>query len=256
MHILNNPARLAKLLASIKVFNKSNRPLSPMDVAREIETLQKDLNNDQSELIKRLPIKLDMIKQFQSLLRLPPQVQDMVVWGETMSKTGVLGFSVAAKIAMFDNSNDVLKLVGTVTDISRPLTKENVKHMLSMKKHNPGTTIEECLSEILNVTRPITITHYMFVSGLGSDIVQVLKKLSQESNQDINQFAADVLRKIFPKDCVENVKIFTDYVRLSLTKEGMDFITKYSTSHDVLRQNVLNHMFESGGFLNDRQRSV
>ena len=256
MHIINNPARLAKLLASVNVPKNSDRPLSPMDVAREIEVLQKDLNNDQSELVKRLPIKLDIIKQFQSLLRLPPQVQDMVVWGGTKKKTGVLGFSVAAKIAMFGNPNDVLKLAGTVTDMSRPLTKENVKNISSTKKSNPDTTIEECILEILNVTRPITITHYMFVSGLDSNIVQVLKKLSQESNQDINQFAADALRKIFPKDCVESVKIFTDYTRLSLTKEGMDFITKYSTSYDVLRQNVLNHMFESGGFLNDGQRSV
>ena len=253
MHVINNPVRLAKLLASINVPKNSDRPLSPIDVAREIEALQKDLNNNQGELVKRLPIKPDMIKQFQSLLRLPPQIQDMVVWGGTRSKTGVLGFSVAAKIVMFDNPKDVLKLAGTVTGISRPLTKENVKHMLSMKKHNPDTTIDECISEILNVTRPITITHYMFVSGLDSNIVQVLKKVSQESNQDVNQFAADTLRKIFPKECVENVKIFTDYARLSLTKEGTNFITKYSTSHNILRQNVLNHMFESGGFLNDGQ---
>ncbi len=248
MDILNNPARLAKLLTSLNVPNNLNRPLSPMEVAREIEMLQKDLNNDQNELVKRLPIKQDMVKQFQSLLKLPPQVQDMVVWGESKRKTGALGFSVAAKIAMFDNPSDVLKLVGTVTEMSRPVTKDEIKGLLSMKKHNPDTTIEACLSEILNVTRPITITHHMFVSGLDTDVVQALKKSSRELNQDIHHLAADALRKIFPSRFVENVKIFADCARLSLTEEGMNFITKYSKSHNILRQNVLNHMFESRGF--------
>ena len=137
MYILNNPARLAKLLASLNVPNNLNRPLSPMDVAREIKTLQKDLNNDQNELVKRLPIEQDMTKQFLSLLRLPPQVQDMVVWGESKKETGALGFSVAARIAMFDEPQDVLKLVGTVTEMSRPITKEEVKGMLSMEKTQP-----------------------------------------------------------------------------------------------------------------------
>ena len=256
MYILNNPARLAKLLASLNVPNNLNRPLSPMDVAREIETLQKDLNNDQNELVKRLPIEQDMTKQFLSLLRLPPQVQDMVVWGESKKETGALGFSVAARIAMFDEPQDVLKLVGTVTEMSRPITKEEVKGMLSMKKRNPDITIEECILEILDVTRPVTITHHIFVSDLNPDIAQALKKSSRKSNQNVHQFAADELRKIFPEEFVENVKIFADCARLSLTEEGMGFITKYSKSHGILRQNVLNHMFESGGFPNDGQRTV
>ena len=227
-----------------------------MEVAREIETLQKDLNNDHNELVKRLPIKQDMIKQFQSLLELPSQVQDMVVWGESKSETGALGFSVAAKIAMFDNPLDVLKLIGTVAEMPRPITKDEVKGLLSMKKHNPNTTIEKCLLEILNVTRPIIITHHIFVSGLTVDVVQALKTSSRKLNQDIHQFATDVLCKIFPKELVKNVKIFADCARLSLTEEGMDFITKYSKSHGILRQNVLNHMFESRGFSNDGKQTV
>ena len=147
MHILNNPTRLAKLLVSINVPNNLGRPLSPMDVAREIEMLQKDLDNDQNELVKRLPIKQDMIKQFQSLLKLPPQVQDMIVWGESKRETGALGFSVAARIAMFNNPSDVLKLVGTVTEMSHSVTKDEVKNILSMKRRNPNISIEDCLLE-------------------------------------------------------------------------------------------------------------
>lgn len=250
MHILNNPTRLAKLLVSINVPNNLGRPLSPMDVAREIEMLQKDLDNDQNELVKRLPIKQDMIKQFQSLLKLPPQVQDMIVWGESKRETGALGFSVAARIAMFNNPSDVLKLVGTVTEMSHSVTKDEVKNILSMKRRNPNISIEDCLLEILNISRPITIIHYMFISGLNPDIIQVLKKSSQELNQDIHQFAANVLCTIFPERSVEKVKIFADCARLSLAEEGMNFIAKYSKSHNILRQNVLNHMFTLKGFSN------
>ena len=90
----------------------------------------------------------------------------------------------------------------------------------------------------------------MFISGLNPDIIQVLKKSSQELNQDIHQFAANVLCTIFPERSVEKVKIFADCARLSLAEEGMNFIAKYSKSHNILRQNVLNHMFTLKGFSN------
>lgn len=246
MQILDSPARLAKLLVSIKVPH-NNRPLSPVDVAQDIHSMLEDLGGDRNELVKRLPIKLDITKEFLRLLKLPPQLRGMVVWGESKSETGAIGFSVASRIASLNDHDDMLKMAGTITEMSRPVTKEEIKSILSLKKHNPDKPIEECLSEVLNVMRPVTITHYIFLSGLDADIKKSIDLRARESRQSIHDLAANTLRRLFPPDSLKSAKLFSDCIRLSLTRDGADFIQAYSRSKDILMQGALNHMMRSEG---------
>ena len=249
MQVLNNPHRLAKLLASINVHG-TMRPLEPIDTAYEISIMLSDLNNDRTELVKRLPISLDIIKQFLRLLKLPPEIQDVIVWGESKKETGSIGFSVASRLAQFDNQHDVLKMVSAMFEIQRPVTKDEIKIILSLKKHNPKKSIEDCIKEVLNVVRTSTIQHYLFLSGLKHEIIEKLKKISS-SKQNIHEIAFNILQKVFPQNSLKNTKVFSDSIRLSLTKQGKDYITEYSQSNDLLRRDVVNHMFESSGILNE-----
>jgi len=244
MYVLSNPRRLAKLLTSIKV-TKPDRPLTPVETAKEIEAMLHDLNGDKNELVKRLPISADIIKQFLGLLNLPPEIQDIVIWGESKKETGSIGFSVAAKISRFDNQNDMLKVASAVLGMDRPVTKEEVKAVLSLKKHNSEKPIDECVTEVLNVTRPLIIQHFMFISGLRPDIIDRLKTESSISDQDIHEFARHLLCRFIPNDSLKGLKVFRDCIRLSLTKQGKDHLDEYSTSNDLSRQEIINHMFDS-----------
>lgn len=244
MYILNSPARLAKLLVSIKVPG-TNRPLSPVDVAKEIHMMLKDLDGDRNELIKRLPIEQDVTNQFLRLLNLPPQIRGMVVWGESKHETGAIGFSVASRIASLDGPNDMLKVAGTITEMPRPVTKEEIKGILSLKKNNPDKPIEECLSEVLNVTRPVVITHHIFLSGLDPNIAGSIKRRAHKSGKNMHDLASSALRRVFPDDSLKSAKVFSDCIRLSLTEKGADFISEYSESHGIPMQEALNHMLGS-----------
>ena len=241
MAVLNNPSRLAKLLVSIKVSGTS-RPLSPIDVANEINEMQKDLGEDRDELIRRLPIGQDLTNQFLCLLKLPPEVQGMVVWGESRHEMGAIGFSVASRIAALDDDRDKMKVVSAIDGMARPVTKEEIKGILSLKKSNPNKPIEECLSEVLNVTRPVVITHHIFLSGLDPAIVESMKRRARKSGESTNELASCALRRVFPEGSLKNTKVFSDCIRLSLTKKGADFISRYSESHDISMQDTLNHM--------------
>lgn len=247
MLLLNNPQRLAKLLASLNV-QGSNRPLSPVEVANEIRVLQEDLDGDLKETIKRLPVSAEIAKQFMELMNLPSKIQDVIVWGESSKKDGSIGFSVAAKMAKLNNHNDILKLAGTILDMSRPITKEELKGLLSLKKRNPSKSIDECISEILNVTREFTIHHFLFISRINPSFASIL--VDNKLGRNVHDEALAVLKNIFPTGTLKNVKVSNERIRLALDEDGWKFIAEYSRRHDVARQDVVNHMLEAAGFIN------
>ena len=248
MHIINNPQRLAKLLASLNVPG-SIRPLSPVEVANEIGVMCDDLGGDLKEVINRLPVSTDIVKEFLCLNKLPPEIQGVVTWGESSKEDGSIGFSVAAKISRLNDHNDILKLAATVLDMTRPVTKEEVKGVLSLKKTNPDKPIDECIREVLNVTRKITIHHFLFICNIKSDIVTLLD--NNQSGKNARDQVMIVLNDIFPTGTLKDVKVTNERVRLALNEEGWKFISTYTDRHSTTRQNVVNHMLESAGFTND-----
>ena len=246
MSVLDSPGRLARLLLSVNV-SGTDRPLSPLDVATEIHTMMTDLGGDRDELVRRLPIGQDLTRQFLRLLDLPPQIRGMVVWGESRHETGAIGFSVASRIASLNEPDDMLSVVGAITEMPRPVTAEEIKGIVSLKKSNHDKPIEECLSEVLNVTRPVTIIHHMFLSGLDPDIARSLKRRARASGKSAHELAADSLRRVFPSDLLKGARVFSDCIRLSLARNGTDFISGYSESRGIPMQEALNHMLGSEG---------
>lgn len=248
MQVLNNPQRLAKLLASLNV-SGSNRPLSPVEVANEINTMCDDLNGNLKEVIKRLPVSNDIVKEFLCLRKLPMEIQDMVTWGESSKAYGSIGFSAAAKMSRLKNHEDVLKLAGTILDMSRPVTKEEIKEVLSLKKRIPNKPIDECITEVLDVTRQTTIHHFLFISGIKPDVVTALSK--NKYGDSLQGIVLSILKDKFPSETLKNAKVSSNRVRLVLEKEGWEFIEVYAERYGLLRQDVVTHMLESAGIRND-----
>ena len=116
---------------------------------------------------------------------------------------------------------------------------------MSLKNRNEQKTMDDCIKEVLNVTRPITIQHFLFISGIQPPIVQSLMKASEEKNIELNEFAIKIISKKFPSDSVKGIKVHDDYVRLNLSKEGKTFIKEYSDSNNLLRKDVIDHIFSN-----------
>lgn len=247
MLVLNNPQRLAKLLASLNVPG-SDRPLSPVEVANEIELMCNDLSGDLKGVINRLPVSADIVKEFLALMKLPPEIQDVVTWGESNKANGSIGFSAAAKISKLKNHDDVLRLAGTILNMSRPVTKEEIKGVISLKKRVPDKPIDECIAEVLNVTRQTTIHNFLFICKINFNIELLAKNNPKSSFHDA---VFSILKGKFPPETLKSVKISGDHVRLVLEKKGWEFIATYAEQHSLYRQNVVTHMLESGGVIND-----
>lgn len=248
MNVLNNPRRLAKLLASLNV-SGTDRPLSPVEVASEINAIRDDLGGDLKEVVRRLPVSLDIVKEFLYLMKLPPEIQDVVSWGESRKGDGTLGFSTAAKVARLKDHGDILKLAGTILDMPRPVTKEEVKGVLSLKRRIPKKPINECIMEVLNVTRQTTIHHFMFISRIKPSVVELLSKT--DPTHSLQDKMLSILKGSFPTETLKNIKVSDDRIRLVLEKEGWEFIAVYAERNGLLRQDVITHMIETEGFRNE-----
>lgn len=249
MCILENPTRLANLLASIKVLG-TNRPLSPIEVTREIQSMLTELDGDQNELARRLSISPEFIREFRRLLNLSEKLQDAVTWGESDSSAGLLGFSVAAKISRL-KKEDQETLVSTMLNMSCSVTKEELKDLLSLQRQNPEKPMQDCLSEVLNVTRTVTVRHFMFVSSLNQSLADELDNSGSQHSQ--NDIAFNALNQIFPPGVLKDARALNGYIRLLMNDGGSEFITKYSQQHGILRQNAINHMLESTGLGNGKR---
>lgn len=226
-------------MASIAVTH-SDRPLTPTQVSNDISELLEDLDGDYDELEKRLPIKKEMVKHFERLLKLPLEIQDIVVWGDSKKDTGEISFSSANQIAKIENPSDVLELVSAIHSVPRPVTKTEVKNIISLKNNNENKTMSDCIKEVLQVTRTEIIQSFIFISGIDSILVK--KLLSENNLENINKHILNILSPKFPPNSLKNINLKEDHIRLSLSKDGRNFIHEYSRNEDIPLRDVVNHL--------------
>lgn len=248
MSLLQNPKRLAKLLASIQV-SHSERPLGPIEVAKEIQAMLAELGNDAQELQNRLPLSSSMISAFARVLTLPENIQNIVSWGESrhgMSGSGEMSFSAAQQLARLESPGDILRLVGTTLSMQRPVTKEEIKTTVSLKRRNPEKGIDECIREVLNVTRTYTVNHFIFISGIDQQSAKTLEAAAQKEGRGPREVALDVLSGTFPPGSVKDVKVGGDHIRVSLSEEGHGFIQSYADENGLSKRSVMSHIISQG----------
>lgn len=244
MMILEDPKRLARLLASINV-SHADRPLGPIEAAEAIRDMLSDLGGDMQELRNRLPLSNDMIMAFQRVLRLPQQIHNMVAWGKSkndMSKNGEISFSVAHFLALLEDDEEILKLVSTTLDMSRPVTKDEIKSIVRLRRRSPDKTIDDCMREVINVTRPIIIHDFLFISGIDPSLVAALREYSKKGGKVPDQGALELLSSEFPDDSIKDVRVKDDHVRVMLSEEGHEFISVYADSNNLSRKSVIDHI--------------
>ena len=127
-NIFKDPKRLARLLASIKVNYSEGRPLSPVEVAKELQSVcQNELGGDKAEAQRRFDLHASMWSGFERLLTLAPEIQDMVIWGASEENLG-LGFTVSHFMAKF-KPEDQSAIIDASWEHDRPIRKEELKEM-------------------------------------------------------------------------------------------------------------------------------
>ena len=246
MGIFNEPTRLAKILASIKVPYET-RPLSPIEVANELRNACAELDGNESSVQKRFGLGNSMWHAFKRLLTISEDIQSEIKWGESDSKSLKIGFSAAHAICKF-SKEDQNKLVAASWEYERPLTHTDLENIHSLKIDNPEKTIEECISAIFKVNHPKHTTIRLYIAGLDTAIFTNLQKEAANQGISIKELSKQALSKSLPDNSVRSVNPQDTFVRISFSDGGMKAFEKLLATSGVHRNDFINHLFIEAGF--------
>jgi hypothetical protein len=96
------------------------------------------------------------LRRIISLLRLPSELQPLIVWGR---QPGYLSFSVAAEVARLTGPKDIQKLAAIA--LEQNFSKEEARAVVQ-RLSRAGLTIEEAVSDILLLRPKKELQHLFF----------------------------------------------------------------------------------------------
>lgn len=248
-NIFKDPKRLARLLASIKVNYSEGRPLSPVEVAKELQSVcQNELGGDKAEAQRRFDLHASMWSGFERLLTLAPEIQDTVIWGSSDEKLG-LGFTVAHHMAKFKPEYQSA-IIDAMFEHERPIAKEEIKQMHQYLRENPEKTIDDCIESVLQITRLSSTreTTHHFLSALETRIFDKLKSKAVKDNIPINQLAREIFSRRFKEGSILGVSPRNDWIRITFSAGGRRELSKIMEETGIIRDEIVNYIFNQEEF--------
>ena len=176
MKVIDDLDIYAKLLNSIQG-GGTNRPLTPFEVSKLMVRMIDECGS-KTEVLERLPLKLEMFEEFLKLQKIPKGYQNVIVWG-TSTNEGI-SLTSAIRIARLKDSHDMeILLDASMTHKFKKLEIENIVSL----KNKTEISIEECIEKVVKF-RPVIEHRYMFVFDIDPNFVKKLsaKTISKEES--------------------------------------------------------------------------
>ena len=165
--------------------HKSERPLSPVEVAKLMWKAEKAGEN-RKEIAARLLLEdSSIIGRFIRLLQLPPDVQQLIGWG---SNPATVSFTAGSEIARLQTDQEQLALATNA--LENRFNKSEIVQVVQIRQRS-GKSIEECMKIILN-QRPVIERRHVIIGSLQSErLKDSLKEISQLERDNLLQSALD-----------------------------------------------------------------
>jgi hypothetical protein len=166
------PEEECLLLLSIGTHRKE-RKLRPLEVARLVQKAV-DGGTTRKECSDGLQTAATQISRFLNLLKLPPNVQGLAIWG-TSSASGI-PFSSLAQLAGLKEASEQVRAARAI--LANRLSWKEVVQLVQLKNRS-NKSIEEAIEAILKL-RPQVERRHIFVGSIIYDAVRsALSSLTQ-----------------------------------------------------------------------------
>ena len=249
MGIFNEPQRLAKLLASVKVAG-SKRPLRPVTVSRWLTEACDELGSKQ-EVMRRMDLGKSMWSGFEKISKIDEDIENVICWGKSNPETSEIGFSVSHVLALFTPSEQH-EIVNVMWDYGKSLTHDELRrirsHYLSHYLSHSGQSLGDVIAHILKLDRPQKTIISIFISGLKENIFQNLEKESLEKNISINNLTKEIFSKHLLNNAVTSVNVKQNVLRITFSENGKAQFVKFGKDRKINKSNIVNHIFQIEGF--------
>lgn len=250
MSLVHNGKRLALLKRSVGRNHATERPLYPIEVARSMDELAKELDDKSgSKIAKRFNISSSLVSDFRSMMVIPEKYSD--VWGWGPFTGGRIPWSMFRRAGTFlkariINEDELGMLINGVLNEEIPTSA--IESILYLRKKNPDKKFEECCSDILKLI-PEKVSYIIFIADVKPSVIKSMKKAALTKSTSPDSLVEDVLKKCLGESSVDGVLIKQDrYVKIAFTEEGRKKLDEIASREDVLLSDIINHLFVKEGF--------
>ena len=174
------PDQISQLILSVGT-HKSNRPLSPVEVAEYIQSAL-DAGERRTDIAEKLYLEdSSIIGHFLRLLSLPSQVQQLVGWG---SAPATISFSAAAGIARLNSGIEQTVLAKAA--LENKFNKSEIIQVVQIRQRSDNS-IESCIKSVID-QRPVVERRYVIIGQLISESLKdKVKHLTQLERNNLLQ---------------------------------------------------------------------
>ena len=225
---------LARLLLSIKPPKgapKKRRPLTPIQVARYLQDWIEQTSKD--EVAKRLGLKrTEMLREFLSLLHLPPDVQ-------TLFEDWKVGIDKGYRISLLDAADDQRKVARAI--LEHNLTSSDVRDIVSLKKMNPEMPIEECIRKV--VASKKKVKYYVVLTGIDEDTLLALQRRCKQCQCQVKDLIRKLIQEILtePNGIIE-LEMRGKLIKITLTPTAFKDINEKAKQLNVILDDLVDKL--------------
>jgi hypothetical protein len=181
--------RLRDLILSVGT-HKKDRPLSPFQVAESFK-IAMDSGVTKEQLAELVQLKdFSIISRFLTLLKLNPEIKDLVDWGKKKSTISFMSASIISRLN-FDNQRIIAEKI-----MENGLNKNEIIQIIQIHERS-RKSISESTQEVLNL-RPVIQKTFVFIGKItDNELINILSKLTQ-NQRDL--FLRSIIEKGFKID--------------------------------------------------------
>jgi hypothetical protein len=196
------------LVLSVNIHRKTRR-LSPSTTA--ILLSRASSHSSPNELAEALGFKEpSTLRKIMSLKSLPPEIADVVEWGE---RRGSLSMSSAAEITRLEDM-DLMRKVAHAA-IQSSMTKEEIRQIVQMKTRS-NASIEDCIRNAL-ATRPLIERNELILGSLLTE--KAKRSVAELGTEAIGRKIQNLMARQFPAVVSKALRVSEERFSLLLSDE-------------------------------------
>ncbi len=167
-----------KLILSVGT-HRSERPLSPVEVAEALE-MQIASGTTARDIAEALHLEnTTMIGRFRRLLRLSPAIRHLVTWGQSPSS---ISLTVASELARLDSADTQQQVVDAA--LENGLKSSEVRQVVQILQRSDQST-SEAIQSVLKLRPQVTRRHVMVGAVLSSALKSSLTDMTQAERDSL-----------------------------------------------------------------------
>jgi len=236
----------AKLLLSVKIGDRKDRPLSPFEVTTLLNRMLEE-GHSMEDLSKRLDLKDEMINDFLALQKIPNEFQNAIIFGE--SRDEGVSFSSAVRITRLKEELDRKILLASA--MKNKFTKNEIENIVSLKNRSQ-ITIEDCIEKIKNF-RPVIEHNFIYVTGITSECLVKLSHLSQISELSSETILKNIISNYIPSENIISILVKGKRVVFTLDEDGSKKFNRFMSQNKLVLAQVIDFFLKNEKISNENK---